>query len=59
MFDKTKNYPNTTTLRVVIPDTYSFNIDLNYHIKDTDKMYEKEIQDKVNTAIDEFVMYQK
>lgn len=59
MFDKTKNYPNTTTLRVVIPDTYSFNIDLNYYIKDTDKMYEKEIQDKVNTAIDEFIMYQK
>lgn len=59
MFDKTKNYPNTTTLRVVIPDTYSFNIDLDYYIRESDKIYEKEIQDKVNQAIEGFITYQK
>lgn len=59
IFEEENNYPNTTKLNIVIPDIFEYGIDLEYYIKKTDKVYEKEIKNKVEQAVEEFVDYQK
>ncbi len=58
-FSKEKNYPNTTKLNILIPDVFNYGIELDYYIKNADKVNEKEIQKRVEDAIEDFIYYQK
>lgn len=58
-FSKEKNYPNTTKLNILIPDVFNYGIGLDYYIKNSDKVNEKEIQKRVEDAIEDFIYYQK
>lgn len=59
MFDKNKNYPNTTKIIVESPDRFTFNIDLSYTISTENRTRETEIKKLVESAIDDFIQYQK
>ena len=58
-FSQENNYPNTTNLKIVIPDVFNYDVELEYYIKNSDRVYEREIQIKVENAIEEFIHYQK